>query len=94
MFDIRKGILNRSSDLVFYLIECKSFSKQYLLHLSMVVLITTKVKLRKCQKFIPRNVMSIKGNFIVTLTLTDTIGWRTTIIDRTENVLKLRRRKS
>ena len=28
-FDIRKGILNCSTDLVVYLIECKSCSKQY-----------------------------------------------------------------
>ena len=28
-FDIRKGILNCSSNLVVYLIECKSCSKQY-----------------------------------------------------------------
>ena len=53
-----------------------------LLHHSVAVLIITKVGLEKCQKFIPRNVMSIKNNFIVT------------IIDRTENVLELRRRES
>ena len=33
--------------------------------------------LEKCQKFIQRNVMSIRSNFTVTLTLRDTMGWRT-----------------
>ena len=38
------------------------------------VLITIKVRLEKCQKFIPINVMFIKKNFIVTVTLRDTMG--------------------
>ena len=37
--------------------------------------------------------MSIKDSFIVTLILRDTIGWRTTIIDKAENALELRRRE-
>ena len=48
-----------------------------LLHHSVAVLIIIKVGLEKYQKFIPRNVMSIKKNFIVTLTLRVTMGWRT-----------------
>ena len=65
-FDIRKGILNCSSILVVYLIE---FTCMWvvLLHGSVAVLIIIKVGLEKCQKCIPRNVMSIKNNFIVTL---------------------------
>ena len=65
-FDIRKGILNCSSILVIYLIE---FTCMWvvLLHGSVAVLIIIKVGLEKCQKCIPRNVMSIKNNFIVTL---------------------------
>ena len=60
-----------------------------------VVLLHRSVQLEKCQKLIPRNVMSIKNNFITTLTLIDTTGGRTgkfTIIDRAENVLDLGRR--
>ena len=38
--------------------------------------------------------MSIKDSFIVTLILRDTIGWRTTIIDKAQNALELRRRES
>ena len=37
--------------------------------------------------------MSIKDSFIVTLILRDTIGWRTTIIDKAQNALELRRRE-
>ena len=79
-FDIRKGILNCSSNLVVYLIECKSCSKQYgssTIHSSVAVLIIMKVGREKCQNFIPKNVMSIKNKFIVTLTLRATVGWRT-----------------
>ena len=79
-FDIRNGILNCSTDLVVYLIECKSCSTRMwvvLLHCSVAVLIIAKVGPEKCQKFIPRNVMSIKNNFTVTLTLRDTVGCRT-----------------
>ena len=47
-----------------------------LLHRSVAILIIIKAGLQKCQKFIPRNDMSIKNNFIVTLTLRDTMGWR------------------
>ena len=65
-----------------------------LLHHSVAVLITVKVGLEKCQKFIPRNVMSIKNNFIVTLTLEGYNGMEDWIIDRAENVLELRRRES
>ena len=64
-----------------------------LLHRSVAVLIIIKVGLEKSQKFIPRNLMPVKNNFTVTLTLRDTMGWRN-IIDRAENVLELRRRES
>ena len=56
-----------------------------LLHLSVTVLIIRKVGLEKCQKFIPRNVMSIKNGME---------DCKITIIDRAENVLELRRRQS
>ena len=48
-----------------------------LLHCSAAILIIIKVRQEKCQKFIPRIVMSIKNNFTITLTLTDTLGCRT-----------------
>ena len=41
-----------------------------------VYLINIKLVIEKCQKFIPINIMSIKNNFIVTLTVRDTVGWR------------------
>ena len=76
-FDIRKWILNCRTDLVVYLIEGKSCSTQYMGSTftpfrSLLVII--KVGLEKCQKFIPRNAMSIKNSFTVTLILRDTIG--------------------
>ena len=52
-----------------------------LLHHSVAVLIIIKVGLEKCQKFIPRNVMSIKNSFTGT-------QWDA------KNVLELRRRES
>ena len=64
---------------------------------SVPVLIITKVGLEKCQKFIPINIMSIKNNFIVNLTLeghNEMEDWKITIIDRAENVLELRRSES
>ena len=45
-----------------------------LVHPSVAVLIIMKVWLEKYQKFIPRNIMSNKNNFILTL---DAMGWRT-----------------
>ena len=48
-----------------------------LLDRSVDVLIIIKVGIEKCQKFIPRNKMSIKNNFIVTLILRDTMAWKT-----------------
>ena len=77
-FDIRKGISNCSTDLVVYLIECKSCSKQYVG--STITPFRSwfdNYKSEARKKFIPRNVMSIKNNFTVTLTLRDTMGWRT-----------------
>ena len=41
------------------------------------LLIIIKVGLEKCQTIIPRNVMSIKNNFIVTLILRGTMEWGT-----------------
>ena len=41
-----------------------------------VYLIIIKLVIEKCQKFIPINIMSIKNNFIVTLTVRDSVGWR------------------
>ena len=77
-FDIRKGILNCSTDLVVYLIECKSCSKQYVG--STITPFRSwfdNYKSEARKKFIPRNVMSIKNNFTVTLTLRYTMGCRT-----------------
>ena len=79
-FDIRKGILNCTTNLVVYLIGCKSCSKQYVG--SIITLFRShfnnyKRRLEKSQKFIPRNLMSIKNNFNVTLTEMDTMLWRT-----------------
>ena len=76
-FDIRKGILNCSSNLVIYLIECKSCSKQYvgstitqfLRHFN-----NYKSGARKVSKVYPKKLMSIKNNFIFTLTMRDTMG--------------------
>ena len=48
-----------------------------ILHRFVAVLIIIKTELEKCQTFIPGNVMSIKNNFMVTLTLRDTMRWRT-----------------
>ena len=69
-FYIRKGILKCSTNLVVYLTECKSCPKQYVgstITPFIAVLIIKKAWLEKCLKFIPRNIMSIKNNFIVTL---------------------------
>ena len=79
-FDIRKGILDCSTNLVVYLIGCKSCFKQYVG--SIITLFRShfnnyKRRLEKCQKFISRNLMSIKNNFTVTLTEMDTMLWRT-----------------
>ena len=82
MFDIGKGISNCSSNLVVYLIQCKSCSKQYLGSTSTPFRTrfnnnksgTRKVSIKK---FMPINVMSITNNFTVTLTLRDTTRWRT-----------------
>ena len=79
-FDIRNGILNYGINLVVYLIEYKPCSNQ---HVGSTIapfrssFNNYKSGLEKCQKFIPRNVMSIKNNLIVTLTLRNTMGWRT-----------------
>ena len=68
-----------SSNFFVYLNECNSSSKQYVdstTTLFRTVLVTVKVGLEHCQKFIPANVMFIKNKFIVTLTLKDTVEWR------------------
>ena len=99
-FDIRKRILNCSSNLVVYLIECNSCSKQHVgstIQRSVAVLITIKVWLEKCQKIVPRNVMSIKNNCLSHFNSKGNNGmegWEITIIDRAEYVLGLRRRES
>ena len=79
-FDIRKEILNCSTNLVVYFMSVNHVQSSMwvaLLHCSVAILIIIKAGLEKCQKFISRNVMSIKNNFMVTLTLRNTVGWRT-----------------
>ena len=51
-----------------------------LLHRFVPILIIIKVGLGKYQSSIPINVTSIKNNFIITLNLRDTVGWRTGIL--------------
>ena len=79
-FDIRKGILNCSTNLVVYLIESKSCSKQYVgstitpfcSHFN-----NYKSGTRKLSKVYPKKCNLYQNNFIVTLTPKDTLGWRT-----------------
>ena len=62
-----------------------------------VVLLNDSVPLEMSQKLIPRNVISIKSNFISTLTLMDTMRWRTgrlMSLIKAENALELRHRES
>ena len=86
--------------MVVYLIECNSCSKQHVgstIQRSVAVLITIKVWLEKCQKIVPRNVMSIKNNCLSHFNSKGNNGmegWEITIIDRAEYVLGLRRRES
>ena len=79
-FDIRKKILNCRTNLVVYFIECRSCSKQYVgstITPFRSCFNNYKSWARKVSKVYPKNVMCIKNNFIVTLTLRDTMGWST-----------------
>ena len=79
-FDIRKGILTVVPIGLFTRLSVNhvlSSMWEVLLHRSVAVLIIIRAGLEKCQKVIPRNVMSIKNSFIVTLTFRNTMGWRT-----------------
>ena len=79
-FDIRKGILTVVPIWLFTRLSVNhvlSSMWEVLLHRSVAVLIIIRAGLEKCQKIIPRNVISIKNNFIVTLTFRNTMGWRT-----------------
>ena len=66
--DIRKGILNRSINLVVYLIECKSCFRQYVG--SSITPFRSRFNDSKSgTKKVSKNVISIKSNLIVTLLL-------------------------
>ena len=99
-FDIRKETLNCSSNLVVYLIECKSCSKQYVG--STITLFRSnfnnyksgarkvlKIYAKKCnvyQEQFHRHFNSEGHNGIE--------DWKITIIDRTEIILDFRRKES
>ena len=99
-FDIRKGILNRSSNLVVYLIECKSCSKQYVC--STITLFRRRFNnyksgARKVSKFYPKKCNIYQEQFHRHFNSEGPNGmddWKITIIDRFENVLELRIRES
>ena len=99
-FNIRKEILNCSTDLVVYLIECNLCSKQYVRstitpfhsrfkNYKIGARTVSKVYPKKCnlyQEQLHRHFNSEGHNGIQ--------DWKITIIERTENVLELRCRES
>ena len=99
-FDIRKGILNCSSNLVVYLIECKSCSKQYVG--STITPFRSRFNnyksgARKVSKVYPKKCNVYQEQFHRHFNYEGHNGiedWKITIIDRAENVLELRRRES
>ena len=99
-FDIRKGILNCSTDMIVYLIECKSCSEQYVSST-----ITTfrsrfnnyKSRARKVSQVSPKKSHAYQEQFHRRFNSEGHNGiedLKITIIDRTKYVLGLRRRKS
>ena len=92
-FDIRKGILNCRSNLVVYLIECKSCSKKYVG--STITPFRTRLNnfengARKVPKVDPNKCNVYQVQFHWHFNLKGHNGmeeWRFTIIDMAENVL-------
>ena len=79
-----KTLLNKDKSKRFYIKKGFYIKKRFtglnvdrVLSRMWVVLLHCPVLLEKFQKLIPRNVMSIKNNFIATLIPMDTAGWRT-----------------
>ena len=99
-FDIRKGILNCSSNLVVYLIECKSCYKQYVG--STITPFRSrfnnyKTGARKVSKVYPKKYNVYQEQFHRHFNYEGHNGiedWKITIMDRDENVFALRRRES
>ena len=99
-FDIRKGILNCGSNLVVYLIECKSCSKQYVG--STITPFRSRFNnyksgARKVSKAYPKKCNVYREQFHRHFNYeghNGTEDWKITIIDRVENVLELRRREN
>ena len=97
-FDIRKGILNCGSNLVVYLIECESCSKQYVG--STITPFRSRFKnyksgARKVSKVYPKKCNVYQEQFHRHFNCEGHNGiedWK--IINRAENVLELRRRES
>ena len=98
-FDIRIGILNCSTDLVVYLIECKSCFKQYVS--STITPFRSRFNnyksgVRKLSKVYPKKCNVYQEQFHCHIHSEGHNGmedWKITIIDRAENVLDLRRRQ-
>ena len=99
-FDIKKGILNCSSNLVVYLIECKSCSKQYVG--STITPFRSRFNnyksgARKVSKMYPKKCNVYQEQFHRHFNYEGHNGiedWKITITDRAEKVLELRRRES
>ena len=99
-FDIRKGMLNCSSNLVVYLIERKSCSKQYVG--STITPFRSrfnnyKSRARKVSKVYPKKCNVYQEQFHRYFNSERQNGiedWKITISDRAEHVLELRRRES
>ena len=95
-FDIRKGILNCSTDLFFYLIECKSCFKQYVG--STITPIHSRFNnykswARKVSKVFPKNCNVYQKQFHHHFNSEGHNGmqdWKITIIGRAEIVLEFR----
>ena len=80
ILDIRKGILNSSTNLVVYLMECKSCSKQYVG--STITPFRNrfnnyKTGTRKVSKVYPKKCNVYQEQFHRHVTLRDTMEWRT-----------------
>ena len=99
-FDIRKGILNCSSTLVVYFIECKSCSKQYVG--STITPFRSRFNnyksgVRKESKVYPKKCNVYQEQFHRHFNPKVHNGmedWKITIMDRAENVSELRHRES
>ena len=99
-FGIRKGILNCSSSLVVYLVQCKSCSRQYVG--STITPFRTRFNnykggARKVSKFYPSKCNVYQEQFQCHFNSQGhncMEDWKITIIDSARNVLELRRRES